>query len=55
MWLLTAVDFFDSDRLFLKGEMPECSATLTFKLRSSFAIIGSIPSTTRKFINNVRA
>ena len=31
LWSLTAVDFFDLDRLFVKGEIPECSPTLTLK------------------------
>ena len=31
MWSVTAVDFFDLDRLFVKGEIPECSPTLTLK------------------------
>ena len=33
LWSLTAVDFFDLDRLFVKGEIPECSPTLTLKCR----------------------
>ena len=31
IWSLTAVDLFDLDRLFIKGEIPECSPTLTLK------------------------
>ena len=31
IWSLTAVDLFDLDRLFVKGEIPECSPTLTLK------------------------
>ena len=31
IWSLTAVEFFDLDRLFVKGEIPECSPTLTLK------------------------
>ena len=31
MWSLTAVDFFDLDHLFVKGEIPEYSPTLTLK------------------------
>ena len=31
IWLLAAVDFFDLDRLFVKGEISECSLTLTLK------------------------
>ena len=31
MWSLKAVDFFDLDRLFVKGEVTECSPTLTLK------------------------
>ena len=31
IWLLTAVDFFDLDRLLVKGQIPECSPTLTLK------------------------
>ena len=30
-WSLTTVDFFDLDHLFVKGEIPECSPTLTLK------------------------
>ena len=30
---LKAADFFDLDRLFVKGKMPECSPTLTLKWR----------------------
>ena len=31
IWSLTAVNFFDLDRLFVKGEIPEYSSTLTLK------------------------
>ena len=31
IWSLTAVYFFDLDRLFVKGEIPEFSPTLTLK------------------------
>ena len=31
MWSLMAVHFFDLHRLFVKGEIPECSPTLTLK------------------------
>ena len=31
IWSLTAVDFLDLDRLFVKGEILECSPTLTLK------------------------
>ena len=33
IWSLMAVDFLDLDRLFVKGEIPECSPTLTLKWR----------------------
>ena len=55
IWSLTAVDFLDLDRLFVKGEIPEYSPTLNFKMTVCFTVIGSIASTTRKLINNVRA
>ena len=50
MWSITAVDFFDLDRFFFKGEI-----NFIFKMTVSFAVIGSTAYTTRKFINNVRA
>ena len=31
IWSLTAVGFFYLDRLFVKGEITECSPTLTLK------------------------
>ena len=31
IWSLTAVDFFDLNRLCVKSEIPECSLTLTLK------------------------
>ena len=31
IWSLTPIDFLDLDRLFTKGEIPECSPTLTLK------------------------
>ena len=27
IWSLTTIDFFDLDRLFVKGKIPECSPT----------------------------
>ena len=42
MWSLNAVDFFDFGRLFVKGEIPECSPTSNFKVTASFVVIGSI-------------
>ena len=47
---ITADDFFELDRLFAKGEI-----NFIFKMTLSFAVIGSIAYTTRKFINNVAA
>ena len=31
IWSLTDVYFFDLDRLFVKGKIPECSPNLTLK------------------------
>ena len=47
IWSLTAVDFFDLDRLFVKDEIPEYSPPLILKWRQGDA------STTRNLINNV--
>ena len=33
IWSLTNADFFELNRLFVKGETPECSLTLTLKWR----------------------
>ena len=40
--------------LFVKGEIPECSPTLTLKMMARFTVTGSNASTTCKLINNVR-
>ena len=48
--------FLDFDFFPVKSETPECSPTITLKCRHvCFAVIGSIASTARKFVNDVRA
>ena len=55
IWSFTAVDFFDSNRLFVKSKIPELSPTLTLTLTACLTVIGRIASSTPKPINNVRA
>ena len=55
IWSFTAVDFLDFDFFPIKGETPECSPNSNTYMPACFAIIGSIVSTTQKFVNDVRA
>ena len=50
IWSYTVVDILDFNFFPVKGETPECSPLLP----ACFAVIGSIASTTRKFVNDVR-
>ena len=45
IWYFTAIDFLDFDFFPVKGETP---------LLACFAVIGTIASTTQKFVNGVR-
>ena len=53
IWSLTAVDFLDLNRLFVKGEIPECSPTLTLTCRHFKVRVGEhsgiSPLTNKRF------
>ena len=51
---LTAVDFFDLDRLFVKGEIPECSPTLTLTLNTLWLVLTLSPFSPIYYWRNIK-